>query len=76
MATPTVLKKASVNGQPALVESQSSRFAKLPGFHSYLEIDCGSVIGAVNGQGETIPLSWQPIAETDRVHLEQDLKLG
>ena len=76
MATPTVLKKASVNGQPALVESQSSRFARLPGFHSYLEIDCGSVIGAVNGHGETIPLSWQPIAETDRVHLEQDLKLG
>lgn len=75
MSDQPVFKKASVNGKPALVQMESRKYAALPDFHKYLEVDCGSVVGAENYRGEVIGLFWQPIIDADRVHLEQDLTL-
>ena len=70
------MKKASVNGLPALLHSELPRFSYLPGFSSYMEIDSLGLVSAVNDRGEIIGLCWQPIVEGDRVQVEQDLCLA
>jgi hypothetical protein len=67
------MKKASVNGQPSLLQSESKMFAPLPDFAGYLETELNGVIGAIDTRGNAIHPEWQPILETDRVHIEQDL---
>ena len=70
------MKKASVNGRPALLHSELPRFSYLPGFASYMEIDSLGLVSALNDRGEIIGLSWQPIVEGDRIQVEQDLYLA
>jgi hypothetical protein len=69
------MKKASVNGQPSLLQLESRMFAQLPDFAAYLETELNGLIGAIDTYGKAIVPSWQPILETDRVHIDQDLTM-
>jgi hypothetical protein len=67
------MKKASINGRPALLRSNASLYSLLPGFAGYMEIDSVGIVGALNARGEIIGLSWQELQEDDKVCVEQDL---
>ena len=70
------MKKASVNGHPALLQSNAPLYSLLPGFTGYVEIDSLGTVGAVDACGEIIELSWQELQRDDKVSVEQDLILG
>ena len=70
------MKKASVNGQPAILHSELPLFSYLPEFSSYMDIDSVGIVGALDIRGDAIAIFWQPITDEDHVEFEQHLTLG
>jgi len=65
------MKLGTVNGEPALIDSDSMEYAVLPGGKlRFLDAAGLGYVGAVDETGSVVKLAWFEISDDDIVHVE------